>query len=334
MKDLRSRARVSVPRWSGRVLPPRDEVASALSVPFAAHVSPHAQLAHDHTRVWLERFTVHQESAWVRRAVASRMAWFVAGFYPDANAPALCIASDYIVWAFGLDDTGDETAVGQRPERLIELFDQFEEVFLGRGSPRHATAQALADIVERIAALTTPAQMRAFHDGNRAYFGAMLWEANNRHAAIVPDETTYRMLRPAAGAAPPFFALIEPLQRVALDEPARTSPELARMARLAGEIMCWINDTLSYDKERAQGDVHNLALVYEHHRGLSPARALAEAVGFSNASVADFLDAERELPSFGAEQDREVARYAATLRSMIRVTLDWTLGSRRYTDAG
>ncbi len=331
MKNARS-VSPSLRTWKGDQLPTRTAIAEALWVPFPFASNPHAAAAHEHTRLWLERFSVHAESKWMERAHRARMAWFVAGFYPEAGLDELCLASDYIHWAFGLDDTGDESAVGHRPERLLELFDQFEDVFLGQGTPTHPSALALADIVERLSRIATAEQMRAFHEGNRAYFGAMLWEANNRHGNLIPEEGMYRMLRPAAGAAPPFFALIEPMEKIALSEAARECVPLLTMARLAGEIMCWINDVLSYEKERAQGDVHNLAFVYEHHRGLSPARALAEAVGFSNASVADFLEQQEQIPSFGGAQDAEVKRYVATLRSMIRVTLDWTLGSPRYSE--
>ena len=330
MPRLRSPSLYTVPVWTGEKLPNREEVAAALSAPFPSTLSPHALFAHNHTRAWLKRFTVHDEPVWVQKAIAAKMAWFVAGFYPDAAAAELCIASDYIVWAFGLDDLGDETAVGQRPERLIELFDRFDDVFLGRPVSPHPATQALADIVDRVADIARPAELKAFHEGNRAYFGAMLWEANNRHGNLVPDEQTYRMLRPAAGAAPPFFALIEPLQHITLSERVRTAAPVARMTRLAGEIMCWTNDVLSYEKERKNGDVHNLAYIYEHHRGLAPARALAEAVGCNNASVADFLEQEHLVPTFGTDEDRELARYVAVLRSMIKVTLDWTLNSSRY----
>jgi len=307
-------------------------VAKSLLCPFPEVTNPNVVSAHLHALDWLDRFTVHSEPSWVPRAKRARMTWMVAGFYPTCDLSRLCIATDYLSWAFGLDDVGDETAIGERPERLLELFGRFEDVFSGRSAAGNPQAEALDDIVTRLAKVATPDKLEAFAAGNRAYFGAMLWEANNRHGRMVPDEGTYLMLRPAAGAVPPFFAMVEPLEGIELTDELRQHPGITNLVRLAGGIVCWTNDVLSYEKERAKGDVHNLAYIYEHHRGLSPARALAEAVGFNNASVADFIEEQEKLPSFGAAQDVEVKRYVATLRSMIRVTLDWTLGSPRYSE--
>jgi hypothetical protein len=332
MPTLRPRPIIEVPRWTGSVLPERDRIAKALLCPFPSTLNPNLPVANAHVRAWLDRFVVHSDPAWVERAKKAEMAWFISGFYPTARVEELCVAATYLAWAFGLDDVGDETAVGQRPERLLKLFDRYEDIFLGRPAGTESSAVALSEILDQLSKYATPAQLKAFHEGNRAYFGAMLWEANNRHGGLVPEEGMYVMLRPAAGAVPCFAALIEPVERIELSDDARSHPGLQRLVRLMGGILCFTNDVLSYEKERAKGDVHNLAYIYEHHRGLSPARAVAEAVGFNNASVADFLEEEGKLPSFGAAQDVEVKRYLAVLRSMIRVTLDWTLGSPRYSD--
>lgn len=99
-----------------------------------------------------------------------------------------------------------------------------------------------------------------------AYFGGVLWEANNRAGKWVPHESSFLMLRPAAGAVPPFFALVEPLEKLSLSAAVRAVPQLLELQRLAGGIVCWINDVLSFEKERKLNDVHNLAIVYEVHR--------------------------------------------------------------------
>jgi Terpene synthase family 2, C-terminal metal binding len=161
----------------------------------------------------------------------------------------------------------------------------------------------------------------------------MLWEANNRAGNWVPNESSFLLLRPAAGAVPPFMALVEPLERVKLPESVRKHPHLQELTQLAGGILCWTNDVLSYEKERAQSDVHNLAIVYEVQRGLTPGAALAQAVAFHNAEVDGFLARAEALPDFASDCEDEVQRYVDILRSMIRVTRDWTLGSARYAEA-
>jgi hypothetical protein len=192
--------------------------------------------------------------------------------------------------------------------------------------------RALRDIVTRLREIATPAQLEAFRVGNHAYFGGMLWEANNRAGKWVPHESSFLMLRPAAGAVPPFFALLEPLERIELSAALRAHPQVLELQRLAGGIVCWVNDVLSYEKERRLNDVHNLAIVYEVHRGLPPGAALAQAVTLCNAEVDGFLARAAALPSGSSEEELVLARYIETLGSMIRITLDWTLGSARYAE--
>jgi hypothetical protein len=160
----------------------------------------------------------------------------------------------------------------------------------------------------------------------------MLWEANNRAGKWVPHESSFLMLRPAAGAVPPFFALVEPLERLELSAAVKAHPQVLELQRLAGGIVCWINDVLSFEKERVLNDVHNLAIVYEVHRGLSPGAALTQAVKLSNAEVDGFLARAAVLPNFSEAENAALARYIGVLGSMIRITRDWTLGSARYAD--
>jgi hypothetical protein len=320
------------PYWNPDELPTRDALASALRCPFPRRLNPNVAKAHERSSRWVRAKIPDQRMA--ARLVAARMAWMVGGFFPSAGVEELSLAADYISWAFALDDLGDETDLGKDPVRLAELFEIFDAVFdqPARSSDGSA-AHGLRDIVERLARRSTPEQLQAFRQGNQAYFGGMLWEANNRAGNWVPNESSFLMLRPAAGAVPPFMALIEPLERLTLPERVRKHPHLQELTHLAGGILCWTNDVLSYEKERAQSDVHNLAIVYEVQRGLTPGAALAQAVAFHNAEVDGFLARSQALPQLEVDGPEEVERYLDILRSMIRVTRDWTLGSARYADA-
>jgi Terpene synthase family 2, C-terminal metal binding len=319
------------PHWSSDELPTREVLAHAMRCPFPRRLNPNVSQAHERSSRWVRAKIPDQRMA--NRLIAARMAWMVGGFFPTAGVDELSLAADYISWAFALDDQGDETELGKDPLRLAGLFETFDAVFDGSATGHESSAVAgFRDIVERLAKLSTPEQLQAFRSGNQAYFGGMLWEANNRAGNWVPNESSFLLLRPAAGAVPPFMALVEPLERVKLPEAVRKHPHLQELTQLAGGILCWTNDVLSYEKERAQSDVHNLAIVYEVQRGLTPGAALAQAVAFHNAEVDGFLARAEALPEFANDCDDEVQRYVDILRSMIRVTRDWTLGSARYAE--
>jgi Terpene synthase family 2, C-terminal metal binding len=320
------------PRWNDEEIPARAILAEALRCPFPLRINKHVQAAHEHSLRWVKQ--VFGDELLAQKAGKARMAWMVAGFYPTAGIAELSLAADYLCWAFALDDLGDETPIGERPAQLAELFERFDGTF-SDAPPTVAeppAVRALRDIVVRLRQIASPAEVEAFRLGNQAYFGGMLWEANNRAGKWVPHESSFLMLRPAAGAVPPFFALVEPLEKLSLSAAVRAHPQVLELQRLAGGIVCWINDVLSFEKERKLGDVHNLALVYEVHRALPPGAALSQAVKLSNAEVDGFLARAAALPSFSDEENAALARYIDVLGSMIRITRDWTLGSARYAD--
>jgi hypothetical protein len=320
------------PRWSDEEIPPRAVVADALRCPFPLRLNRHVQAAHEHSLRWVSR--TFGDELLAQKAARARMAWMVAGFYPDAGSAELSLAADYLCWAFALDDLGDETPIGERPLQLSSLFERFDATFTDAPIALDEIAEvaALRDIVTRLRSMASPEQVEAFRVGNQAYFGGMLWEANNRAGKWVPHESSFLMLRPAAGAVPPFFALVEPLERLRLSPAVKAHPQVLELQRLAGGIVCWINDVLSFEKERKLNDVHNLAIVYEVHRALPPGAALWQAVRLCNAEVDGFLARAAALPSFGEADDEMLARYIAVLGSMIRITRDWTLGSARYAE--
>ena len=121
--------------------------------------------------------------------------------------------------------------------------------------------------------------------------------------------------------------------RASLAPSVRADRDVQNLSRLAGGIICWINDVLSYEKERAHGDFHNLVMVYEHHQRLLPSVAAQQAIAYINAGIADFVKTAAKLASFGEAEDAELRRYLEVLRAVIRVTLSWTFDSTRYHDA-
>jgi len=329
---MRSSISRELDRYGGDRIPERSEILASVHCPFPLRINPLADAAERASLDWLAMFRL--VDPWRLPLLArAHLTTLVAGFYPCAEIEKLQVASDYLFWAFVLDDLGDETEIGARPARLIDLFGPLEEVLDGIRPAAGASPleRGLHDVLQRLSRFASPRQLVEFIDGNRAYFRAMVWEAENRANAWVPDETAYLALRPAAGAVPSFFALIEPLEGVTLRPEVRGHPQVRALSELAGKIICCTNDLLSYEKERALGDCHNLVVVYECHRGITPREATHQAIDFVNATTRTFIEGTANLPAFDAHQVGQVRRYADILRSVIRVTLHWTHHSSRYS---
>jgi len=313
-------------------IPSRNQLLAGIVCPFPLRINPHLASAESTSLMWLMKLGLTPTLKHRARVSKAHLSTLVAGFYPTAHLAELELASDYVCWAFALDDIGDETEVGERPARLMDLFGGFEQVLQGRtpSAADSALDRGLADVLQRVSKFTSREQLAEFVEGNRAYFGGMLWEANNRAHGQVPDETAYLTFRPAAGAVPSFFSLIEPLERIALSSAVRAHSGVQHLARLTGNIICWINDVLSYEKERSHGDFHNLVMVYEHHRRMPPSVAAPQAIALINSAIAEFGAVAETLPSFGEAEDAELRRYLDTLHAVMRVTLAWTYDSTRY----
>src|SRR6478735_7436970 len=279
-------------------IPSRNQLLAGIVCPFPLRINPHLASAESTSLMWLMKLGLTPTLKHRARVSKAHLSTLVAGFYPTAHLAELELASDYVCWAFALDDIGDETEVGERPARLMDLFGGFEQVLQGRtpSAADSALDRGLADVLQRASRFTNREQLAEFVEGNRAYFGGMLWEANNRAHSQVPDETAYLTFRPAAGAVPSFFSLIEPLERIAVSPAVRAHSSVQHLARLSGDIICWMNDVLSYEKERAHGDFHNLVMVYEHHRGLPPSIAAQQAIALINSTILDFSSSVKRLP--------------------------------------
>lgn len=236
-----------------------------------------------------------------------------------------------MLWAFVLDDLVDETDVGRGARSAADLIERLDLVMRRQSSPDAGVLEAtLAELLGDLGPFLREGEYEEFCDSLRAYFGALVWEANNRAAQWVPDLVSFELFRPAAGAVPPFWMLIGPLENLRLCDADKTDPKLQKAQTLAGRIACWYNDVLSYEKEYAAKDVHNLAIVLERHRYLTPLAAFEAAIAYCNEDVQQFCDAAAELtPNASAT----LQQYLATLQSMMATTLIWTLESARYEAA-
>ncbi len=318
------------PRWNANEVPDRNTLNAAMRCPFLHRRNPYADEAARRSQIWLDHFYPNSEI--MKRAVRAEMPSLIAGFYPEASLDRLCMATDYLFWAFALDDLGDESDTGRNPDRLARLFSSLEPLLKGKRSnpDDSATLRAFDDILQRLGRFASPPDMSAFAEANREYFGGMLWEATNRSVGWTPDEAAFKALRPAVGAVPPFFELIFPVNCIRLPEEIRYHSHVQAITKLAGRIVCWINDVFSYEKEKLQCDVHNLVIILETRAELATGDAFSRAVSFSNHEVDEFMELAATLPFFG-EFDSELRRYTQTLESMMRTTFDWTLRSSRYS---
>ncbi|MFD0890749.1 terpene synthase family protein, partial [Streptosporangium algeriense] len=155
---------------------------------------------------------------------------------------------------------------------------------------------------------------------------AAFWEAANRTAGVVPDEEAYIAKRRHTGAIYVCMDLIEPIAHQEIPPEAYADPGYQDALRSACDVVCWVNDLYSLDKELSLGEWHNLVAVVEHGRGLTREQAVRHVVSAVAAEVGLFR--EREARTLAAYPG--LAGNLAGMRSWMRGNLDWSARTKRY----
>lgn len=310
--------------------------ASDLFYPFAPAVNAHADAVHKETARWASSFGLISQG-WSRGGFATAgTAGLAARTRPTASREELRLTSDLYTWMFLQDDLRDSSEIGWRPGYLSDYDARYLRVLRGEDpTDRDAPlVHALGDLVRRLRArASSPIWVRRFARAMGEYLGATIWEASNRARGATPDIATYLEMRPLTAGLRIDDELI------GLDENTRFPPEVGehrsvrRLRRASANAVCWTNDLLSFEKELACGDTHNLVLILARAENLELREALRRVVQMHNTEVQTFVEIAADLPSFGGAVDANLSRYVAALSARMRGNLDWACEAERYRSA-
>jgi Terpene synthase family 2, C-terminal metal binding len=304
----------------------------SLYCPFPQACSPYVEDAEQHTAGWVRRFSLLPDPIAFRRFCMAQFGSLAAATHPYASRGALDLVTDWCSWLFILDDQCDESGLGMRPDDLAALHRRLLAILRGAEPGIHdeALAHGLRDLRQRTLAYGSSAWMRRFTAQIAEYFAAGVWEARNRARGAIPDLASYVAMRPYTGGIFAYIELLSATSGVKLPPRVRTHPIVQQLTCLANNVICWANDILSYAREQAQGDVHNLVLVMQHERHLVLQQAVERVTERHNAEMQAFLAAEAALPRFSPTTDSDLDHYVEILRNIIRGSFDWAYATARH----
>jgi hypothetical protein len=296
-------------------------------------MSPFFDQVQQATMAWADRFSLVRSSRAHERLNRLQYGSFMARAYPTASETSLRLFADWNTWLFLLDDEFDEREFGRQPDQLARLHRRLLAILRG-ARPRadeDTRYHALHDLTARFHAAAPAAWMRRFVGCVEATFAASVWEAHNRKQARTPGEAEYLEMRPFTSAVYCFLSLIEIAEQLSLPSGVRRNATIRALSLMANNVISWFNDLISYPKEIARGDVHNLVYIVHRERNISIEDAAAYVVGKHNAEIEAFQRASAALPSGG---DAGVQQYVAGLQAWIRANVDWSIATARYRPAG
>lgn len=300
----------------------------ALRCPYQAQVSPHRDWVERENLAWLERFGLVRGEAAAKHARRAMFGALAARAYPTASREGLAIAAAWATWLFLRDDVCD--ARGDRSDASHRRNEAQLRVLAGYAVPAadDPFQASLADLRERMLAAGGASWMSRFVNNVQDYFDACAWEANNRANGVVPDLDTYVQMRDLTGAVRTCFDIYELVDVGPLPVQVRNAPVVREVMTLGNRMICWSNDIFSADKERAQGDFHNLVLLLEH-AGATPAEAVAAAAEMHDALV-DVLAANEARLEKETERLPAAVPLLRAVKQWVRANIDWSIETGRY----
>jgi hypothetical protein len=112
------------------------------------------------------------------------------------------------------------------------------------------------------------------------------------------------------------------------------------MRRITADVVIFVNDIVSVDKELAVGDVNNSVLVLRRDLGCGLEDAVHRIAMTSNSRVERFCHVASRFPAALAAAgvpspvQEQALHYVGGMRSIMRGTLEWSLETTRYDDTG
>ncbi len=317
-----------------------------------SELSSYFQDLHTVPSSWAEEAEAHVQS-WVRdhRLVRSARAGerfdktragdLSARVYSTAtSAESLVTAATWIGWLFLIDDQLDEGDAGKDPSaarrRLSPLSPLLTSPSTRHLSPPGPLETSLADVWQHVGPTMPPSWRRRFVRHVVDYFNGCVWEATNRAKARVPRMEEFLPYRRSAGAIWPSLDLLEFVTRTPVPGPVQEESLFIELRTAAADVVCWTDDLMTLDKERARGDVHNLVIVLEEAIRCPTATARRMVEDRVKLRIADFNERARQMPHRLAEMNADAPTCQAALLHVdglgdwMRGHFDWGLRTDRY----
>jgi hypothetical protein len=303
----------------------------AVLCPFAPRLSPHADLVQRWSLHWATRHGLLARPGARAAFARAKFANLMARTYPAAEPAELQLATAWLISVFALDDRLERAGGPAATRSLVDEVKRLLQDDTGHGGQHHL--RALSEVWRRTRPRVGDAWRERFLGHVGDYLDATVWEAGNRAAHRPPSVAEYRVMRFRTAAIDMFFDLIEPMHGVELPAAVFADADFAAMHHAAGMITAIFNDLVSWPKEEAAGDHHNIVLALRHERRLPVEAAVRLAVDEHDALVEDFVAARARFEAGGLANDPAVAAVAGDFAHWIRGNVDWSMESGRYTPA-
>ncbi|KZS92146.1 terpenoid synthase [Sistotremastrum niveocremeum HHB9708] len=248
--------------------------------------------------------------------------------FKGGNSEMLRVESDFLTSVIVTDDSGDTESAEEAQAIVDSINEGFNNPHVKMPRDRPVIAELTRQFWLKAMKLSTPSQRPRFLRLYGDFLNAVVIEAADRDDDKIRDFDEYLAVRRNTIAFKAAFWINE--CSLNLPNYVLNHPSLVSLMDHATDLVIITNDVVSYNKEQAQGSVHNMVAVVMNQYNLSIQDAMDWVGGLFEDIVQKFLKGLEEVPSWGPDIDNRVEQYIEGLGNWVRGHEVWSFESPRY----
>ncbi|WP_215222695.1 terpene synthase family protein [Echinicola shivajiensis] len=297
-------------------------------------LNPHFKVADQLCREWAATHIFFLNDEERKKTHDQQLNKFAARLFPNADKQEMLQISKLFLVLFCLDDRADQLKGQTRIKFWKELIKKYDHIHRGiHAYYNDAIGKLFWEIHwgwfrDRARKIGLGIQLSQFI---RKFLKAGLWEAKNLQKNKPPTIIKYvHQLKHCSGAGI-AIELLGYLQSNKLSPQVFHHPKLEPLYQTITEIICFTNDLSSYEKEKRDGDLHNLVLLKEmqYHIPLEESiKRIKERLDFLQQI---YVNQHRIFPLMGNTHLQEKIRLIKAIYAMLQGMEIWvSKDTRRY----
>ncbi|KAG9308665.1 isoprenoid synthase domain-containing protein [Chiua virens] len=284
-------------------------------------VNDHQATADHAARAWFNSIRLYDDRKRSKFINYGKFDLFAALSFPDADLTHLTTCLIFFLWAFSTDDLSDEGDLQSKPDAVQAGHDVSMAVVANPDGPRpeYPYAAMLYDILGRFRETSTQGAYKRFIRAFQQWSDSQVTQSRNRSQDRIPTVEEFILMRRATIGGAMVEAMVEYSLDLELPDEVFANPIIQAMSDATTDLMTWPN------KEQSDGDYQNLVFCIMHERNVGLQAAIDILTDMLAERVEHYIELKNQLPSFGADVDRELARYLHALENFVQGTVLWTL---------
>ncbi|KAF8514883.1 terpenoid synthase [Hysterangium stoloniferum] len=309
---------------------------------FPLHYHPNGDFIAEASDQWYRNAFDVLSKEQERRLSVLKASNVAASIYDDASEHHLRVACDLMNLILLYGDLTDEIGVVNNKMAADLMMNAlwFPNAYKpthveGKWQPNHepAVGRLARDLWKRCVQDSKPGFRDRFIESMALFADARHVQADHREKHTVPSLDEYIDIRRNSSGLKPLIDILEYTLQIDLPSDVISHPTMDSLKECVNDFCTWSNDIFSFNKEQACGDTYNMVIILMETHALELQDAVDYVGDMCITTLDKFREYKQDLPKWGTEVDRDVARFIRGLENWLIACLHWSFISGRYFGA-